>query len=161
MDAVAFASVITTGAVGIAGIGAAFLAPTWSERRREWRQQRRSLRTSRRLVVEEMGALVVALEATAEAGIAPPGEAVADGLPGLLGAPQWAAHHGVLAENLPDSVWDTVSDAYRELAVTRFALSVVIAGSSLNARQVGMLRQDAQRLKLAATALRSAEALPD
>jgi hypothetical protein len=53
MDA-ATAGVIATGAVGVAGIEAAFFAPAWSQQVIEERREARAFRRARRLVAEEM-----------------------------------------------------------------------------------------------------------
>lgn len=115
----ATAAVLTTGAIGLAGIVATFFAPTWSQRRIEQRRERRVFRTAQRLVSAEMAllegdadALITVLESGA------PYHAKAAATPHFV-VSEWPAHRETLSASLPDDVWAVVARAYRSVALTQ------------------------------------------
>ena len=115
MDA-ATAGVISTGAIGLAGIVGPFLSPSWNEQQRELRDRRRRLRTARRLVIDELHLAETYLESSAKR------RRIRQEDLDFLALTEWAAHKQVLAEALRDPVWDDVSATYAQLRTLRWVL---------------------------------------
>src|SRR5688500_5451082 len=101
--------VMATAVVGLAGILAAFLAPTWSTKEIERREERREFRAAQRLVVDELAAVALSLKsatgADREVTLA---ILVRDPFPppqSQLATPEWTTHKTTLAESLPPQMW--------------------------------------------------------
>jgi hypothetical protein len=111
MDA-AIAGVIATAAVGIAGIAAAFFAPTWTQTKAAERSEARELRRAKRLVSNELDHASGLLKIV-QAGLDDPDDPRKIKLEATT--IEWDSYRAVLAAGLPESEWDEVALAYKVL----------------------------------------------
>jgi hypothetical protein len=112
--------VFWTAAVGIAGITAAFFAPTWSSRRIEQRREQRDFRRARRLVANELALAVEGLSFVLEGARIPLTDHLSD--PIFLPTAAWKSERTVLATLLDEFDWLALSRAYELFARIRGSL---------------------------------------
>jgi hypothetical protein len=158
----ATAAVLTTGAIGLAGIVATFFAPTWSQRKLEQRRERRVFRTAQRLVLDEMAILegqaetyVVGLESGSRHG------AKWTANTGVFVAREWPAHREVLSASLPDDVWWVVAQAYRSVALSQQVWDSSPEDLLLGEEDLDFLKGNAASLREARAHLRNAKPRAD
>jgi hypothetical protein len=107
--------IISTAALGLAGIVATFFAPTWTERKMERRRERRELRTAQPSVAGEMRLLALDLRAFAEQTAS--AKTVLEET-NSLGAPEWASTKRSQPLRFRPTEWNSVETAYLELELT-------------------------------------------
>jgi hypothetical protein len=105
----AVVSTLVVGAVGALGIGATFLAPSWSQKKIEERQNLRAFRTAKRLIEFELGKIALGCEDMLENPTLFAGDPfMVDRLP----MADWTAQRDTLARLAPGYVWEAVTIAY-------------------------------------------------
>lgn len=121
--------VTVTGVLGLAGIAAAFFAPTWTQRQLEQRRERREFRQAKRLVSQELRRLAAELQTVQRSD-----PSVLDG-GDMLRVDAWESHKATLASAVTDDAWDAVEKAYAHTAWVR-RMVVVSAGKTLAPREL-------------------------
>jgi hypothetical protein len=154
MDAASIGIASTT-VVGLAGIGAAFFAPTWTNQKAEQRRKRSEFRTARRLVSDELARILAELRAIAQVAQLVEGEPEA-----LLQFSEWVEHKQALSGTLPNDAWKSLSFTYRNVQVTATILARAGAGD-LSDEEIEMVKGDAALVEKARAVLDAAEPMFD
>ncbi len=103
--------VAITAALGLAGILAAFFAPTWADRKIARRREEKELQQARRLVAQELQQVAIELLTMAKQGVG----ATRDGGPFLV-SDEWEAHKATLARDLDQYEWRLVANVYTHVS---------------------------------------------
>jgi hypothetical protein len=154
-------AVLATTILGLAGIAAAFFAPSWVQTRLERRREKRDFRRATRLVAHEARKNWVWLECL-ESLV----DEAEDGLPAtelnFFWTEQWDRESGVLAASLRDSDWERLHFAYGLLISVR-ALYELDEEMSDDDRQVLRVQfaSAKERFEQVEIFLKSAERLAD
>lgn len=99
--------VFITALLGLAGILAAFFAPTWTERKIAQRREDKELRQARRLVAQELQQLASDLLTIARQRVGMTHESGP-----FLTSAEWPAHKGTLSRDLGQDDWRLVANVY-------------------------------------------------
>jgi hypothetical protein len=148
--------VFWTAVVGVAGIAAAFFAPTYAERVIEGRRQAREFRRAKRLVSHELGVLAQSLKTIAKAD--PEYATRLVKMANFFAAPEWEEHKPILAACLPEEAWAPLPDIYTKVEFNRAYFS---ADRPLQNQVKKVLATEAEQAEAAKTILDNASFEPD
>lgn len=131
--------VLLTALVGLAGILAAFFAPTWTDRRIARRREAQDLLQARRLVAQELETLAIQLRTVARQG-----RAFLPELADFFETDEWEAHKATLARSLDGTQWRALASVYGQIASLRSALA--LSGEHEPGEQLNTVLREAVRV---------------
>jgi hypothetical protein len=140
-----------TAVVGLAGIAAAFFAPTYSQRRLEQRREKREYRRAKALVLAELAEVVETLETLSEeipstdpkSGLF---AAVSVREHGFFETPEWSANKNTLADSLDPDDFEPLVIIFTKVAQNR---SWFLHNESISAEIVAIFVREAEEARAA------------